>query len=254
MPATFTRYPIDTERKDTGMGGKPPVDRRPTGGGGGGGDDNWEHQSSRRREPRNVLTRYRRILVYGLAGDIALFAALVGAFLVQEGAGHLNLSLPSGSSLHILTIPPILWINTALLLLSAMTMELARRPFFSEVEIMEEWLGMDRPTLRRSIPWLIATLVLGGLFLAGQWTAWMQLGAQGVWSGTSMNSHFFFLITHVQAIHLLLGMVALITSVVSMFFIKRVMWRQVAMDCTAWYWHAMSALWLVLFAVLLCAP
>ena len=253
MPATFTRYPIDTERKDTGMGGKPPVDRRPTGGGGG-GDDNWERRSTKRREPRKLLTRYRLALVYGLAGDLALFAALAVALLVRDGAGHLNLSLPSVSSLHMLSIPPIVWMNTALLLLSGVTMELARRPFFSEVEIMEEWLGMGRPALRRSMPWLVATLILGGLFLAGQWMAWMQLAAQGVWSGTSMNRHFFFLITHMQAIHLLLGMVALIASVVSMFFIKRVMWRQVAIDCTAWYWHAMSALWLVLFAVLLCAP
>jgi len=30
MPATFTRHTVETERKDPGIGGKPPVDRRPT--------------------------------------------------------------------------------------------------------------------------------------------------------------------------------------------------------------------------------
>ncbi|MCL5263497.1 MAG: cytochrome c oxidase subunit 3 [Acidobacteria bacterium] len=253
MPATFSRYPVDIERKDTGMGGKPPVDRRPTGGGGG-GDDNWEHRSSSRREPRALLTRYRTALVYALAADLALFVVIVGEFLVQEGAGRLDPSVPSASSWHALALPPILWINTALLLLSAVTMEMARRPFFSEVEIMEEWLGMGRPALRRAMPWLIATLILGGLFLAGQWMAWAQLSAQGFWSGTNPNSHFFYLITRVHALHLLLGIVALMSAVGSMFFIKRVMWRQVAIDCTAWYWHTMSALWLVLFAVLLYGP
>ena len=32
MPATFTRAPVETERKDPGFGGKPPVARRPTAG------------------------------------------------------------------------------------------------------------------------------------------------------------------------------------------------------------------------------
>ncbi len=251
MPATFTRYPIDVERKDTGMGGKPPVDRRSTGGGGG-GDDNWEHRSSSRREPWVLLSRYRRFLLYGLAGDVMLFVALVGSFLVREGAGQLNSA--HAAAWHALTMPPIVWVNTALLLVSVATMELARRPFFSEVEIMEEWLGMGRPALRRSLPWLALTLILGGLFLAGQWLAWTQLGAQGIWAGTTPNSRFFYLITQMHALHLLLGMIATIGAVGSMFFIKRVMWRQVAIDCAAWYWYTMSMLWLLLFGVLLFAP
>jgi len=43
MPATFTHSPAETERKEPGIGGKPPLDRRPTGGGGGGGDDDRQH-------------------------------------------------------------------------------------------------------------------------------------------------------------------------------------------------------------------
>lgn len=253
MPATFTRYPIDTERKDTGMGGKPPVDRRPTGGGGG-GDDNWEHRSSSGREPWGLLARYRRVLLWGLAVDVSLFLAIAGDFMITAGAGRLNPGLHPATAWHTLAIPPVVWMNTALLLLSGVTMELARRPFFSEVEIMEEWLGMGRPALRRSMPWLVATLILGGLFLTGQWLAWTQLASQGIWAGTTSSSHFFYLITRVHALHLLLGMVAMVGAVGSMFFIKRVMWRQVAIDCAAWYWYTMSALWLLLFAVLLFAP
>lgn len=252
MPATFTRYPIDIERKDTGMGGKPPVDRRTTGGGGD-GDDYRKHRSSSNREPRYLTTRYRRILLCGLAGDSLLFLALVGSFLVREGSGQLN-SGTHAAAWHALAIPPIIWINTAVLLLSGVTMELARRPFFSETEIMEEWLGLGRPALRRSMPWLLATLVLGGLFLAGQWLAWAQLAARGIWAGTSANSHFFYLITGMHALQLLLGMAAMVGAVGSMFFIRRVMWRQVAIDCAAWYWYTMSVLWVILFAVLLCAP
>ena len=44
MPSTFTHSPAETERKEPGIGGKPPVTRRPTGGGGGGGDDDWKNE------------------------------------------------------------------------------------------------------------------------------------------------------------------------------------------------------------------
>lgn len=250
MPTTFTRYPVDIEKRDTGMGGKPPVDRRPTGGGGG-GDDNWEHRSSSRRGPRELLSRYRMVLLYGLATDLALFAALAGTFLVREGATGLDPALHDPAVWSQLAIPPIVWINTALLLLSVLTMELARRPFFSEVEIMEEWLGLGRPALRRSMPWLLATMALGGLFLAGQWMAWTQLSSQGILARTTVNSRFFYVMTQLHALHLLLGIAALMGTIGSMFVIKRVMWRQVAIDCAAWYWYTMSALWLVLFGLLL---
>lgn len=249
MPATFTRYPIDVERNDTGMGGKPPVDRRPTGGGGG-GDDSGKHGSPSQRSRRLHLPQYRLTLLYALGGDLLLFAVLVGTYLI-----HAEIGQPSfAPGWQKLAIPPIEWINTVVLLLSSVTMELARRPFFSETEIMEEWLGLGRPTLRRSVPWLAATLALGGLFLTGQWMAWQQLAAEGIWPGSTPESHFFYLITHIHALHLLIGMVALLAAVGSMFFLKRVMWRQVAMDCTAWYWHMISALWLALFAFLLYAP
>ena len=62
MPATFTRTPVETERKDPGFGGKPPVARRPTGGGGDG--ENWENRPSglltvqRCRRPPGGLLRF----------------------------------------------------------------------------------------------------------------------------------------------------------------------------------------------------
>ena len=59
MPATFTHSPAETERKEPGIGGKPPLDRRPTGGGGGGGDDDRQHD---RRGPRELLHKIRFFL------------------------------------------------------------------------------------------------------------------------------------------------------------------------------------------------
>jgi cytochrome c oxidase subunit 3 len=174
MPATFTRATqVEPERRDTGIGGKPPVDRRPTGGGGEG--DNWDNRPSGRRGPRELLTRYRLAMTFALAGDMMFFVALVSAFFVRQASGHIDASNNYISDWHPLSIPPILWLNTAILVLSSFTIEMARRQLFREIDVMEEWFGLGKPTVRRATPWLVASMVLGLIFVAGQWIAWQQL-------------------------------------------------------------------------------
>ena len=248
MPATFTRHTVETERREPGFGGKPPVDRRPTGGGG--GDENWDSHHSRRNGPREQLIRFRMAVLSGLAGDFVFFAVLVSAFFVRQSSGHIDPSENFVSDWHPLSAPPILWLNTAILLLSTLTIETARRHLFREIDIMEEWLGLGRPAVRRAAPWLIATILLGGLFLAGQWIAWQQLAQQQLFFATDPNSHFFYLVTGTHAVHLFLGLGALVFALVAMFRFKRVELRQIAVDCTAWYWHAMTLFWLFLFVLI----
>ena len=95
-------------------------------------------------------------------------------------------------------------------------------------------------------------LLLGVLFLAGQAIAWRQLTAQGFafdrWSTPA--SYFFYVITGLHAAHLILGVLALLMCLCTLGWFKRVEYRQVAVDSTAWFWHTMSLAWLVLLAVL----
>ena len=107
------------------------------------------------------------------------FIALVSAFFARQSSGHFTANNVWVIDWRPVALPPILWINTALILLSSLTMEIGRRHFFREIDVMEEWLGLGRPTIRRAAPWLAATAVLGGLFLSGQWIAWKQLVGAG---------------------------------------------------------------------------
>jgi cytochrome c oxidase subunit 3 len=149
-------------------------------------------------------------------------------------------------------LPPIVYLNTAVLLLSSLTMELGRRNIFREIDVLEEWLGMGKPALRRALPWIAATLVLGGLFVAGQFVAWKQLTAQGFafnqWSTPA--SYFFYMVTGLHVGHLVLGVLALGMCLTSLALFKRVESRQIAVDITSWYWHTLGVAWLLLFAVL----
>jgi cytochrome c oxidase subunit III len=250
MPVTFTRAPVEIERKEPGIGGKPPVDRRPTGGGGGGGDDEGQ---SRRGGPRERLHRIRFFVFFALAGDMVFFAALVVLFFARQAGMHMD---PRSHEMigdwHPVTLPPIVYLNTAVLLLSSLVMEVGRRNIFREIDVLEEWLGLGRPALRRTLPWVGGTLLLGSLFLVGQVIAWKQLTAQGFafdhWSTPA--SYFFYMVTGLHAAHMALGVIALALCLCTLGWLKRVELRQIAIDVTAWYWHTLGLAWILLLAVL----
>jgi cytochrome c oxidase subunit III len=251
MPPIFTPIPSEVERKSPGTGGKPPVARRPTGGGGGGGDDDWR---SPRGGPRQALNRFRMVVFVVLTGDMAFFLALVAVFYARQTAMHMDpRTMQQIGDWHPVLLPRILFLNTGLLLLSTLTMELARRHIFREFDVLEEWLGLGTPALRRTLPWIGATLALGLMFLGGQVIAWRQLTAQGFafdhWATPA--SFFFYVITGLHALHLAVGVLALGFCLITLSHLKRVESRQIAVDATAWFWHTMTLAWIFLFAVLL---
>ena len=240
MPATFTRAPAETIPKKPGIGGKPPVDRRPTGGGGGGGDDDWNRKH---QEPRERLYRIRFLVFSALMADMIFFA--------RETEIHPGLRAIHQTGFWQI-LPHLLYLNTAILLLSNLTIEMARRNIFREFDVLEEWLGLGRPALQRTLPWVGATLLCGGLFLSVQTMAWKQLTAQGFTFGhrATPASYFFYVLTGLHAAHLAVGMVALLVCLCALGWLKRVEDRQIAVDITAWYWHLMGLTWLFLLTAL----
>jgi len=199
------------------------------------------------------LQRIRFFVFFALAGDMMFFAALVVLFFARQAGMHMD---PRSHEMigdwHPISLPPILYLNTAILIFSSLTMELARRNIFREFDVLEEWLGMGKPAMRRTLPWIGATLALGSLFVAGQFMAWKQLTAQGFafdrWSTPA--SYFFYIVTGLHAGHLVLGVLALLLCLTGLTLFKRVESRQIAVDITSWYWHTLGAAWILLFAVL----
>jgi len=156
-----------------------------------------------------------------------LFAAFTSAYIVRS----------AGNDWIPLEVPPILWLNTAVILLSSVAMEIARRAF-----------AASRPVAFRK--WLLATAILGVLFLAGQVVAWSQLAAQGIYLQSHPHSSFFYVLTGVHAVHLLAGVLALL-YVLALASRHRLMpGESSSPGVCATYWHFVSAVWLYLMVVL----
>jgi cytochrome c oxidase subunit 3 len=257
MPAIITPHGTEYEKKrrvddhDSGNGRRPPNDKNDKRTGGGGDNEGWKGRSPN-YGPRERLTRFRFAIFCMLAGDLMFFAAIVSAFFVSQHTGHIDAYNNYVNSWLPTAIPPILWLNTAVLILSSVTMEATRRRMFREVDVMDEWLGLGKPSTRNAIPWLAATVVLGLVFLIGQWMAWKQLATEHVFFASSSSSHFFFLITGVHAIHLIVGVAALVGALIGLYRSKQMENRQVFVDTVAWYWHSMGIFWIFLFVLLTC--
>jgi cytochrome c oxidase subunit 3 len=251
MSAIFVHTSAEKEHREPGIGGKPPLDRRPTGGGGGGGGDDDHDWPGRRKGPRRLLHRARNVALIALSADLVFFVAMTAIFFRHSAIVQVDTVAPDGTgSWPSGFLLPLLCLNTLILLLSSLTMEHARRSIFREMDVLEEWLGLGHPALSRARPWVAATLACGLLFLAGQGLAWRQFATQAfaLDPGTGQPSGLLYALTRLHAAHLAVGGVALILCIGALGFLKRVELRQIAIDLTAWYWHGMNLTWIVLLS------
>jgi cytochrome c oxidase subunit III len=243
--AILPPHTTHTEPKIGGRGPKPPASV------GLGGDD-WRNNPPGRRGPRERLKRFRVALSLVLISVFVFFIGLTSAYVVRQGGGTLDTNTGVFTrDWKPVAVPQILWLNTLLLLLSSFTIEFARRQVFREPQVTEEWFGLGTPTRRASLPWLGSTLILGFGFLAGQFVAWRELNAQGIFMATNPSSSFFFILTGAHALHLFGGIIVLTWAAMASFLNRPLESRQIATDCGAWYWHAMGVLWLYIFALFL---
>jgi cytochrome c oxidase subunit III len=159
------------------------------------------------------------------------FAAFTSALFVREGTADWS---------H-LVLPTVLYFNTLILLASSLTLENARRVLATDSA------KADAP--RKAGAWVVTTLLLGLAFCAGQFHAWQELRAEGIYLATNPNSSFFYLLTFLHALHVLVGILVL-TYLAARLMASQGNIRRSLFDNTAVYWHFMGVLWVYLF--LLC--
>ncbi len=165
-----------------------------------------------------------------LATVTMLFAAFTSAYLVRSASSDWQ---PG-------PIPAVLWINTVVLILSSLTLEISRS-------------AGRRSSSAAWRPWFLTTTVLGLLFLGGQIQAWKELMELGFYIPTSPHSSFFYVLTGGHALHLFSGLLLLVYVYWRTSTPGRVLDRPNQNDLLrlcATYWHFLALLWMFLFAMI----
>jgi cytochrome c oxidase subunit 3 len=167
----------------------------------------------------------------GLAGITMTFAAFTSALIVRQG---------NSNDWQHFTFPSILYFNSLVIIISSITLDLARR----EITAFQSGAKTaDKAPAR----WLYTTLGLGLLFVAGQTYAWLQLKAQGFGLATNISYSFFYVLTVVHALHVLGGLGGLTRVIIK---VNNSTLKRSTMNATSLYWHFMGALWMYLLLLL----
>lgn len=165
---------------------------------------------------------------------VMIFAAMTSAYIVRKGEGNWL----------IVDIPSIMYINTAIIIVSSITMHWA-------------YLSAKRDNFQPLKSALLLTTVLGIVFIAGQIISWEKLHEAGVFFGgngkTAANpaGSFVYVLTGLHGFHLVSGVIFLLIVLISAFRYEVHSKNMVLIEMCSIYWHFLDVLWVYLFVFLL---
>lgn len=170
-----------------------------------------------------------------LAVITSLFALFMTAYYMRMAHDHSG----GGHDWHSFAKPAILWLNTVVLILSSIAMQVARSA-----------VSMNQTSRARFS--LTAGGVLTLVFLSGQLLAWSELRGEGYFLQGNPAAAFFYVLTAVHGLHLIGGLCVWARS---MLRIRKPDVELVDLCLTielcSVYWHYLLFVWLALFGLLL---
>ncbi len=158
---------------------------------------------------------------------IMIFASLTSAFIVKQGEG----------SWQDYQLPQMFWYTSAVIVLSSVSLQWA-------------YFAAKKDKLQTVKVLLAATLVLGLVFLLGQWMSWGELVAMEVYFVGNPAGSFIYVLTGLHAFHLISGIIFLVIVLISALKYRVHSRNMVRMKMCTTYWHFLGALWLYLFVFL----
>ena len=208
---------------------------RNRGGGGGGSDgsddknknDFYDETESKPNE------KFRLGMWFLLLVVLMTFGGLIGAYIVIATNKELEWKP--------FALPFQVWVSTVLIFASSVTYQISKNALFAENQT-------------KSKKWLLATTVLGGMFISSQILAWFDLVQRGVYMASNPYAGFFYILTAVHALHVLGGILVLgyilLMTWNQTFSGEELEKRQAVSNAVGLYWHFMDGLWIVLFVLL----
>jgi cytochrome c oxidase subunit 3 len=154
-----------------------------------------------------------------------MFGGLTSAYIVRQAQGNF-LEFP---------IPVPFFYSTLVILLSSLSLHLCYRAFLKEQAALYKLL-------------LVATFVLGLVFIALQYQGWTALSNMGVMLVGNPGGAFMYVIPGIHAAHVVGGIAVLIMAMIHAFSlpVRATERRIVRLKLTLQYWHFVDFLWLYL--------
>ncbi|MSQ26554.1 MAG: cytochrome oxidase subunit III [Dehalococcoidia bacterium] len=173
-----------------------------------------------------------------LGSDCLLFGALISTYMIYRGRSLAG-PFPNGPE-GVFDIP-FTSVSAFVLLMSSLTMVLALA-------------ASQRGHIRGMRVWLIATALLGTVFLGGQFFEFTAFVAEGLTPATNVFGTSFFTLTGFHGAHVTLGVIILLSLVVVSLRGGLPKEESLTVEIAGLYWHFVDIVWIVIFTLVYLIP
>jgi len=173
----------------------------------------------------------KMMLWFGIVSLIMSFAGWTSAFVVSS-------SRPDW--LSDFQLPSAFIISTIVIILSSITFFLAKH-------------ALKKDNKQLTTIWLLATLVLGCVFIFNQISGFQQiinLGYNFTGPTSNVTMSYIYLIAVVHIAHVVVGLICLLVVIFNHFRNKYNASKMLGFDLAATFWHFIDVLWIYLFLFL----
>jgi len=174
-----------------------------------------------------------------LGSECLLFGGLISTYLLyktRRGPGPTNLVIPT----DVFDIP-FTSISSFVLLMSSLTMVLSLS-------------ALTRGDNAATRAWLLATAMLGGVFIGGQVYEFTTFLREGVGFTSNPASSAFYALTGFHGVHVSMGIVMLMSLYVASKQGKLTSKNTETVEIVGLYWHFVDIVWVFLFTVIYLIP
>lgn len=171
-----------------------------------------------------------------LGSECLLFGGLISTFLLYK---HNNLA--GGPTPHELYDIELTSISSFVLLMSSLTMVLAVS-------------AIQRGEQARMRVWLVTTAILGSIFIAGQVYEFQVFVKEGLGFTTNAAGSAFFALTGFHGVHVTLGIIMLLSTVLLSLKGRVPPARAEAVEIVGLYWHFVDVVWVLIFTIVYLIP
>lgn len=185
--------------------------------------------------PSTGISHIKLAMWVFLGSECLLFGGLISTYLLYKTRAN-GRTLPT----DVFDIP-FTSVSSFVLLMSSLTMVLALS-------------GVSRGDDTAGRTWLLATALLGGIFIGGQVYEFTSFVREGVAFTTNPASAAFFTLTGFHGVHVSLGIVMLMSLFVASLRGKLTRDNSETVEIVGLYWHFVDIVWIFIFTVIYLIP
>lgn len=200
---------------------------------------------------------HRKIAIWAFIGsECMLFASLISTYLIYKGRSivgpfpHTEWVNEAGQVFQPILDIPITSASTFVLLMSSLTMVLALQAVQIKDRPMPDGAGWWTRAQRSSQTWLLATALLGMVFLGFQAYEFTSFVHEGLTLQTNLFGSTFYTLTGFHGAHVTAGVLWLFT----LLYIDRARGLgpkdELIVDIAALYWHFVDVVWIAIFTLI----